>query len=113
AITHVEPLESLESATLVACRLETGRTHQIRIHLSEAGHPLVGETVYIRDYGGPRIEAPRLMLHAAELAFTHPATGEVLRLRDPPPADFEATLATLRAPRAAAMDRRTDREPSR
>jgi len=72
AITHVDPLEALAGATLIACRLETGRTHQIRIHLSESGHPLVGERVYIRRWGGTVIEAPRLMLHAAELGFLHP-----------------------------------------
>ena len=56
-------------------RLETGRTHQIRIHLSEAGHPLVGERVYVRDYeraGRRLIPASRLLLHAAELRFAHP-----------------------------------------
>jgi len=52
AVTHVEVVEPLHGGTLVACRLETGRTHQIRIHLSEAGHPIVGERVYVRDYTG-------------------------------------------------------------
>jgi hypothetical protein len=62
-------------ATLVECRLETGRQHQIRIHLSERGHPLVGSLVYIRDYSGPRIDAPRTMLHARTLGFVHPRTA--------------------------------------
>jgi 23S rRNA pseudouridine1911/1915/1917 synthase len=57
AITHVRPLAALAGATLAECRLETGRQHQIRIHLAEAGHPLVGERVYIRDYAGPLISA--------------------------------------------------------
>src|SRR5262249_14147444 len=96
AITHVEPLEPLSDATLVACRLETGRTHQIRIHLSEAGHPLVGERVYIRDYDGPLLKSPRILLHAAELGFVHPATGEEMRFAEPPPKDFDEILGRLR-----------------
>ena len=90
AVTHVRAIEALLGATLVECRLETGRQHQIRIHLSEAGHPLVGEPVYIRGYEAPRIEAPRPMLHARELGFEHPADRRVGRWDDPPPADFEA-----------------------
>jgi 23S rRNA pseudouridine1911/1915/1917 synthase len=97
AITHVEAVEALEGATLVSCRLETGRTHQIRVHLSEAGHPVVGERVYIRGFPGDVIPAPRLMLHAAELGFVHPATNAEVRFDRPPPADFEETLARLRA----------------
>ncbi len=96
AITHVTPLESLRGATLVECRLETGRTHQIRIHLSEAGHPLAGERVYIRGFRGDRIDAPRLMLHARMLAFEHPTTEERVRFEAPPPEDFERVLASLR-----------------
>jgi 23S rRNA pseudouridine1911/1915/1917 synthase len=101
AVTHVEPVERLACATLVRCRLETGRTHQIRIHLAESGHPVVGEAVYVRDFTGDRIEAPRVMLHAAELGFTHPITGREMRFEAPPPADFEQTLAKLRAARSA------------
>lgn len=99
AITHVEPLEALEGATLVACKLETGRTHQIRIHLSEAGHPIVGERVYnrqARKAGAPEIPAPRLMLHAAELGFVHPKTGQEMRFEEPVPEDFARVLAMLR-----------------
>jgi len=66
-VTHVEALERLQGATLVSCRLETGRTHQIRIHLSEAGHPLLGERVYTRGYDGPWIAAPRPSWSASEL----------------------------------------------
>lgn len=101
AVTHVEPVEPLAAATLVRCRLETGRTHQIRIHLSEDGHPIVGERVYVRRYGGTLIAAPRLMLHAAELGFSHPVSGRTLQFEAPPPADFEAVLAALRAGRPA------------
>ena len=96
AITHVEPIEELEGATLIACRLETGRTHQIRIHLSEAGHPLIGEHVYIRGFVGDQMPAPRMMLHAAELGFVHPATEQPVRWERPPPADFAEVLERLR-----------------
>jgi 23S rRNA pseudouridine1911/1915/1917 synthase len=95
-VTHIEPVETLNGATLVSCRLETGRTHQIRIHLAEAGHPIVGETVYVRDYRGVLIPAPRAMLHAAELGFQHPSDDREVRFEAPPPADFEAVLARLR-----------------
>ena len=98
AVTHVELLERFEraNASLVACRLETGRTHQIRIHLSEEGHPVLGERVYIRDHEGPEIPAPRVMLHAAELGFVHPAMGREMKWSAPPPPDFEEMLAFLR-----------------
>jgi 23S rRNA pseudouridine1911/1915/1917 synthase len=99
AITFVTVLERLAGATLVACELETGRQHQIRIHLAEGGHPVVGETVYIRDWRGPLIPSPRLMLHAAVLGFVHPRTGRQVRWEDPPPADFDAVLARLRPSR--------------
>lgn len=97
AVTHVEPIERLDGATLIACRLETGRTHQIRIHLSEAGHPLVGETVYVRNFAGPLIKAPRLMLHAKELGFVHPRTNEVMVFQQEPPGDFRSVLEQLRS----------------
>ena len=96
AVTHVEAREALRNATLCAVRLETGKTHQIRIHLAEAGHPLVGETVYIRDYTGPMITSARLMLHAATLGFVHPITGERVSLSSPLPPDFTAVLARLK-----------------
>jgi len=95
AITHVEPIRRLPSATLVACRLETGRTHQIRIHLAEAGHPIVGERVYVRDYGGDRLAAPRPMLHAAELGFIHPVKQSSMTFEAPLPADFVEMLRRL------------------
>ncbi|MBI2896855.1 MAG: RluA family pseudouridine synthase [Deltaproteobacteria bacterium] len=96
AITHVSPIERLRGATLVSCRLETGRQHQIRIHLSESGHPLVGERVYVRAFEGPRIEAPRPMLHAEVLGFVHPRTGKAMRFQEPPPDDFREVLERLR-----------------
>jgi 23S rRNA pseudouridine1911/1915/1917 synthase len=98
AVTFVEPLRRLPQATLLRVRLETGRTHQIRIHLAERGHPLVGETVYIRDLlraGRTPISAPRLMLHAASLGFPHPVTGVTLEWKAPPPDDFVAVLESL------------------
>lgn len=98
SVTHVKPLRALAGATLVECRLETGRQHQVRIHLAELGHPLLGETVYIRDYAGARIEAPRTMLHARTLGFLHPRTGKQLAFEREAPADFTALLASLRQP---------------
>jgi 23S rRNA pseudouridine1911/1915/1917 synthase len=96
AITHVTFLESLQGATLVECRLETGRTHQIRIHLAERGNPLVGERVYSKNYRGELLSAPRLMLHARELAFEHPNSGERLSFEQPLPSDMQAVLAQLK-----------------
>ena len=100
AITHVAPVEHFGDAyTLVECRLETGRTHQIRIHMAETGHPVCGERVY----SAPRkfevkdeSRAPRVMLHAAELGFVHPVSGEELRFTSPLPADIRKVLAALR-----------------
>jgi 23S rRNA pseudouridine1911/1915/1917 synthase len=106
AVTHVELLERLPGASLVACRLETGRTHQIRIHLSEAGHPLLGERVYVRRFEGPLLEAPRLMLHAAELGFTHPSTEREMRWEQPLPDDLKAVLERLRAANQDTLVRR-------
>jgi len=98
AVTHVEPLKPLRGATLCRVRLETGRTHQIRIHLSERGHPLVGETVYNREFyrtDRPQIASARLLLHAALLGFPHPVTGVLVELRTPPPDDFLTVLKSL------------------
>lgn len=100
AITHIEPQEFLPSHTLVRCRLETGRTHQIRIHLSEAGHMLCGEKVYNRPLGGKTLpddsQAPRQMLHAVELGFIHPATQEALHFTSELPPDMARVLNRLR-----------------
>jgi 23S rRNA pseudouridine1911/1915/1917 synthase len=96
AVTDVRPLEPLRGATLVECQLSTGRQHQIRIHLSEAGHPLLGEQVYIRDYGQPLLAAPRIMLHAAILGFDHPMTRRPLRFEQGWPDDFAGVYAGLK-----------------
>ena len=96
SVTHVKPIAPLEGATLVECRLETGRQHQIRIHLSELGHPLVGERVYIRDYAGPSIESSRTMLHARTLGFDHPRTGQRMSFEREAPRDFQDMIESLR-----------------
>jgi len=96
SITHVRPIAPLAGATLVECRLETGRQHQIRIHLSEIGHPLVGERVYIRDYPGRKIESLRPMLHARVLGFAHPRTGRRVSFEREAPDDFRAMIESLR-----------------
>lgn len=103
AITHVSVERRFADATLVACRLETGRQHQIRIHLSEAGTPLLGETIYVRNAAGKAASrrAPRPMLHAAGLGFLHPTTHRELRFESPPPPDFTALLSALAAPAGA------------
>jgi 23S rRNA pseudouridine1911/1915/1917 synthase len=102
AVTHVEVVERFPTSAagqpcaLVACRLETGRTHQIRIHLAEAGYPVLGERVYTRGHAAPTVPAPRVMLHAAELGFTHPATGREMRWTSELPADMAEMLTFLR-----------------
>lgn len=100
AITHVAVEEALPGHTLLSCKLETGRTHQIRIHLAELGHPVCGERVYNRRSSGEPIPdtsgAPRLILHAVELGFTHPITEEVMQWEMPPPPDFREFLDRLR-----------------
>jgi 23S rRNA pseudouridine1911/1915/1917 synthase len=96
AVTHVRKLEALRGATLVECQLETGRTHQIRIHLSEAGHPVLGERVYVRRYEGTQLPAPRVMLHAFELGFEHPVTRAPLRFESTMPDDMTLALSQLR-----------------
>lgn len=100
SVTHVDVVERLKGYTLVACRLETGRTHQIRIHLSEHGHPVCGETVYNRRLDGEPMPdpsgAPRLALHATELGFEHPTKGERVHYEMPLPADLAALVERLR-----------------
>lgn len=100
AVTHLKVLERFTGFGLVECRLETGRTHQVRIHLGEAGLPLCGERVYDRPPGGKPIPdgsgAARPLLHAARLGFAHPVTGEPLTWDSRPPGDFAEVWARLR-----------------
>jgi 23S rRNA pseudouridine1911/1915/1917 synthase len=90
ATTHVTPLQVLRQATLIEARLETGRTHQVRIHLAEAGHPLLGDPLY-----GDGRGAPRLALHAAVIGFVHPRTGERVRVETPLADDLEVLRRRL------------------
>ena len=94
ACTHWQVLERFGRFTLLACRLETGRTHQIRVHMAHIGHPLAGDPVY-----GPRSVIRDLQgqcLHAKELGFRHPVTGQELRFDSPLPAYFTTFLERLR-----------------
>jgi 23S rRNA pseudouridine1911/1915/1917 synthase len=95
AVTHVEQLASGERASTVACRLETGRTHQIRVHLAHRGHPLVGDATY---GGRPIAGFARQALHAWRLDLVHPASGAPLSFASALPADLLALLSTLGLP---------------
>ena len=91
ALTHVKPLALAQRCSLLELRLETGRTHQIRVHLAHAGHPVVGDTKYgdfERNRALAREGAARLQLHARRLAFSHPLTHARLRLQSPLTADM-------------------------
>jgi 23S rRNA pseudouridine1911/1915/1917 synthase len=100
AITHVEVAERLPGYSVLSCRLETGRTHQIRIHLAEAGHPVCGDKVYVKKPDGEVFEdksgAPRLALHATELGFEHPASGGHLHWTMPLPGDLAMFVERLK-----------------
>ena len=106
AITHVKAVEAIGPYSLVECRLQTGRTHQIRIHLAEIGHPLCGERVYTHRLGEPpRIDesgAPRQALHSGELRFVHPVSGNRMQFRSPLPEDLSRWLADLRRQHATS-----------
>lgn len=100
AVTHIEPIETIGEYALVRCTLETGRTHQIRIHLSEAGHMLCGEKEYTRRPDGTRMRdesgAPRQALHAARLGFIHPVNGREMRFSSRLSPDISAWLDQVR-----------------
>jgi 23S rRNA pseudouridine1911/1915/1917 synthase len=100
AVTHLDVVEELPAYAILSCRLETGRTHQIRIHLAELGHPVCGERVYNRKPSGEALfdssKAPRLALHAAELGFVHPVTGASLHWTMPLPSDLQDFVDRLR-----------------
>lgn len=92
AITHFTVVNRLQGHTVVVCNLETGRTHQIRVHLSHIGHPIVGDPLYgMRDTHGMQGQA----LHARKLTFTHPSSGKLVSFEAPPPADFDALVKGL------------------
>ncbi len=100
AVTHVRIVETLGDFALVECCLETGRTHQVRIHLGELGTPLCGERVYDRPLHGRALPdasgARRPLLHAAALGLEHPTTGKRLTWESPLPADMAEPLNRLR-----------------
>ncbi len=100
SVTHVVPVEHFgNDYTLVECRLETGRTHQIRIHMAESGHPVCGERVYSAPRGSEivdRSQATRVALHAADLGFVHPVSGEEMQFSSPLPADIVRLIKRLR-----------------
>jgi 23S rRNA pseudouridine1911/1915/1917 synthase len=98
ARTHYLPRERFAAATLVECRLETGRTHQIRVHMTSIGHPLVGDQVYGKRKSADAVldAFPRQALHAWRLALVHPATGEEMSWESPLPRDFSDLLVACR-----------------
>lgn len=100
AVTHYKVLEPLRDAALVECRLETGRTHQVRVHMASLGHPLLGDPVYGRSRPEHREVLKRLgfhrqALHAAELGFVHPVSKENLTFKSPLPSDIQELFGAL------------------
>jgi len=100
AVTHYKVLEALGDAALVECRLETGRTHQVRVHLASIGHALLGDPVYGRTPSRLRptlqkLDFHRQALHAAVLGFIHPTLGTALRFESPVPSDMRELLREL------------------
>jgi 23S rRNA pseudouridine1911/1915/1917 synthase len=103
AVTHFVLEEALPGFTLLRLRLETGRTHQIRVHLEAIGHPVVGDPVYAPS-SAERLGLPRQFLHAARLAFPHPVTGAAIDVESPLPPELAAALERARgAERGAAV----------
>ncbi|MFM6989112.1 MAG: 23S rRNA pseudouridine(1911/1915/1917) synthase RluD [Arenimonas sp.] len=106
AITHYRVREKFRAHTLVECRLETGRTHQIRVHMAYVKHPLVGDPLYGGSFKLPKAATEELVaalrgfrrqaLHAEKLSFVHPVSGETLAFESPLPADMVALIDTLR-----------------
>jgi 23S rRNA pseudouridine1911/1915/1917 synthase len=100
AVTHYRTLQALRDGTLVECRLETGRTHQVRVHLTHIGHPLVGDPIYGRmrrtvGAAAQRLGFGRQALHAAHLGFIHPVTGKSVTCDSPLPADMRELIDEL------------------
>jgi 23S rRNA pseudouridine1911/1915/1917 synthase len=107
AVSHVQVLERIDTPhgpfTMVEVKIETGRTHQIRVHMQSLGHPVVGDFLYGAPHrilpvsgAGEGLELTRNFLHAAELAFTHPQTGEEMDLEAPLPIELTGFLASLK-----------------
>lgn len=93
AITHYHVVERYENAAMLEVRLETGFTHQIRVHLASIGHPIIGDKIY-NPHGV--IKFPRQALHAAEVKFKHPSSGKLIHLKTRPPSDMEELIDRLR-----------------
>jgi 23S rRNA pseudouridine1911/1915/1917 synthase len=117
AVSHYRVVERFRAQTHVRVKLESGRTHQIRVHMTHAGFPLVGDPLYGRRLVLPKAATPRLVgalqafrrqaLHAARLSFLHPESGEQVEFRAPLPADLVELLAALREDaRTAVVDPR-------
>ena len=104
SVTHYTTVESFAACTLLRLHIETGRTHQIRVHLAHIGHPVVGDTVYGRSHGR-QLPLPigRQLLHAARLAFVHPSHGAPLEFDAPPPEDLRAMIRALREARGECI----------
>lgn len=111
AITHYRVRERFRAHTVVECRLETGRTHQIRVHMAHVKHPLIGDPLYGGSFKLPKAAMPELTdalrgfkrqaLHAEKLVFVHPVSGDTVSTESPIPADMQALIAVLRADTAA------------
>jgi 23S rRNA pseudouridine1911/1915/1917 synthase len=111
AITHYRVRERFRAHTVVECRLETGRTHQIRVHMAHAKHPLIGDPLYGGAFRLPKAATPELVdclrgfrrqaLHAEKLEFEHPVDGRTISLQSPMPTDMAALIACLRSDSAA------------
>ena len=98
AVTHYKVLERFGRFTLIEAQLETGRTHQIRVHMAYLKHPLLGDELYgpVKSKEGSKLGAKRQMLHAGILGFVHPSTGEYMEFESSLPDDFESVLKKLR-----------------
>ena len=115
AVTHYRLRERFRAHTLLECRLETGRTHQIRVHMQHLKHPIIGDPLYGGSLKLPKGATPELVetlrgfkrqaLHAETLEFAHPVGGEPVRCSAPMPADMQALVAVLREDSAAAAER--------
>jgi 23S rRNA pseudouridine1911/1915/1917 synthase len=110
AVTHYSVRETFGDASLLELKLETGRQHQIRLHLERLGFPLIGETVYVgaRKDGEPRRRLSRQMLHAWRLEFPHPLRGTMIKVEAPLPPDFAKLLRQMRTRKPLGSSRRSD-----